>query len=77
LNEISTFNWVLLAIVGIWFIVLVISLVTLWNRRDIILPKRIFWMAVILFAPVVGLILYLFVGAKKRPATAIEQRRPS
>ena len=38
------------------------------------MPKRIFWMAVILFAPVLGLILYLLVGTKKSPRNALEQR---
>jgi hypothetical protein len=72
-----TTDQVLLALLAIWLIVLVISLLSLWKSRDMLLPFRLFWMAVILFAPVVGLIFYLLFGIKKRPATDLQRSRPS
>lgn len=53
----------------IWFIILVISLVTLIKRSDILFPVKIFWAAVIFFAPVIGLIIYLFAGPARRRLT--------
>jgi hypothetical protein len=55
-----------LVIVIIWFVVLIISLFTLSRRRDITIPVKIFWSAVIFFAPVAGLIFYLIYGYGKK-----------
>jgi hypothetical protein len=49
-----------------WLIVLVVVLITLYKRRDMELPVKIFWGLVIFFAPLIGLILYLIFGAGKR-----------
>jgi len=61
----STLLNVFLILLFVWFIVLVISLITLLNETDILFPIKIFWAAIIFFAPVVGLIFYLLSGAKK------------
>lgn len=61
----STLLNVFLILLFVWFIVLVISLITLLKRTDILFPIKIFWAAIIFFAPVVGLIFYLLSGAKK------------
>jgi len=53
-------------IIVTWFIVLVISVFTLSRRRDISIPAKIFWSAIIFLAPVVGLIFYLIYGYRKR-----------
>ena len=53
-----------MALIIIWLVTLIIVLITLLRRKDIILPVKIFWAAVIFFAPVVGLIFYLIFGLK-------------
>jgi hypothetical protein len=53
-------------LVMIWFVILIISLFTLSRRRDISIPVKIFWSAVIFFAPVAGLIFYLIYGYRKK-----------
>jgi phosphotransferase system glucose/maltose/N-acetylglucosamine-specific IIC component len=50
----------------IWFITLIISIISLYKRTDILKPVKIFWAAVIFFAPVVGLIFYLIYGIKRK-----------
>jgi len=55
-----------LILVVIWFVVLIISLFTLSRGRDIAIPAKIFWSAIIFFAPVIGLIFYLIYGYRKR-----------
>ena len=67
---------VLLILLGVWLIVLIIALVSLWKRRDIMMPVRIFWMLVIFIAPVLGLVFYLLFGTKKRTTSSIEKSRP-
>ena len=58
-------NIFLIAII-IWFIVLIIAIITLTKRKDIVTPAKAFWSAVIFFAPVVGLIFYLMYGFKNK-----------
>lgn len=53
-----------LAVVVIWFITLIIVMVTLFKRADIGITKKIFWGLLIFIAPVLGLILYLIYGLK-------------
>ncbi len=67
---------VLLILLGVWLLVLIIALVSLWKRHDTIMPVRIFWMLVIFVAPVIGLVFYLVFGTKKRTTTSIEKSRP-
>jgi hypothetical protein len=55
-----------LILVGLWVITVAIVLVTLFKRKDIVLPVKLFWGFLILIAPVIGLILYLVVGLPKR-----------
>jgi hypothetical protein len=59
-------------VVIIWFIIFVVSLITLSRRKDISVPEKIFWAAIIFFAPVVGLLFYVIFGFKKR---RMRQRR--
>jgi predicted membrane metal-binding protein len=49
----------------IWLVVLIIAIYTLFRRKDMPLPIKAFWAAVLFFAPVVGLIFYLIYGAKR------------
>lgn len=53
-----------LAVVVIWFITLIIVMITLFKRADIPFAKKIFWGLLIFIAPVLGLILYLIYGLK-------------
>jgi ABC-type transport system involved in multi-copper enzyme maturation permease subunit len=55
-----------LILAGIWFITIIIVLVTLFKRKDILLPVKVFWAVIIFIAPVIGLILYLVLGLPKR-----------
>lgn len=55
-----------LILVALWLITLVIVLITLFKRKDIFLPVKIIWAAVIFIAPVIGLIFYLIAGLPKR-----------
>lgn len=55
-----------LVLVGLWAITLVIVLITLFRRKDIAQPTKIFWAVIIFIAPVLGLIFYLIVGLPKR-----------
>ncbi|RKR81739.1 phospholipase D-like protein [Mucilaginibacter gracilis] len=66
----TSFSSVLLNIffvaVLVWVAVLVIALVSLARRNDIFMPVKIFWSAVIVFAPLAGLLAYLVYGPKRR-----------
>lgn len=55
-----------LILVGLWLITIIIVLITLFRRKDILLPVKIFWGIIIFIAPVIGLILYLILGIPKR-----------
>jgi hypothetical protein len=55
-----------LILAGIWLITIIIVLVTLFKRKDTVLPVKIFWAAIIFIAPVIGLIFYLIYGLPKR-----------
>ena len=55
-----------LVLVGLWLITIIIVLITLFRRKDILLPVKIFWGFIIFIAPVIGLILYLILGLPKR-----------
>ena len=50
----------------VWLLVLIVALVTLSRRQDIATPVKIFWAAVIFFAPLIGLILYFVFGFKRK-----------
>ena len=49
---------------GIWLLVLIISLFTLSKRKDMYMPIKVFWALVIFFAPVIGLIFYIMFSSK-------------
>jgi hypothetical protein len=55
-----------LILVGIWLLTIIIVFVTLFKRKDIPMPVKIFWAIIIFVAPVIGLIIYLLVGLQKR-----------
>jgi len=49
---------------GIWLLVLIISLLTLSRRKDMFFMIKVFWAIVIFFAPVIGLVFYIIFGSK-------------
>ena len=59
---------VLIAIL-VWLVALIAAIVTLSKRHDVPVPVKVFWAAVIFFAPLVGLILYLAFSFKKNDRT--------
>lgn len=61
----STLFNIVIVLFLVWLVVLVIAIITLLNRKDLITIEKVFWAAVIFFAPVVGLIFYIIYGIKK------------
>lgn len=55
-----------LILVALWLLTIIIVFVTLFKRKDIPVPLKIFWAIIIFVAPVIGLIVYLIVGLQKR-----------
>ena len=55
-----------LILVALWLLTIIIIFVTLFKRKDIPVPLKIFWAIIIFVAPVIGLIVYLIVGLQKR-----------
>ncbi|HUS02021.1 MAG TPA: PLDc N-terminal domain-containing protein [Chitinophagaceae bacterium] len=55
-----------LILVGMWLLTLIIVLITLFKRKDIMLPVKIFWAVIIFIAPVIGLVFYLIKGLPKQ-----------
>lgn len=55
-----------LILVALWLLTIIIVFVTLFKRKDIAMPIKIFWAIIIFVAPVIGLIVYLIVGLQKR-----------
>lgn len=55
-----------LILVGLWLIAVIIVLITLFKRKDILMPVKLFWAFIILAAPVIGLIIYLIIGLPKK-----------
>ena len=49
---------------GIWLLVLVISLLTLSLRKDMFFAIKVFWAIVIFFAPVIVVLFYIIFGWK-------------
>ena len=54
-----------LILVGLWLLTIIIVFVTLFKRKDIPMPVKIFWGIIIFVAPVIGLIIYLIIGLQK------------
>lgn len=67
----STLLNIFIALFLLWLVVLIISIYTLFRRRDILLPVKAFWAAVLFLAPVVGLIFYLIYGVRKNTRSDI------
>jgi hypothetical protein len=55
-----------LILVALWLLTIIIVFVTLFKRKDIPMPVKIFWAIIIFIAPVIGLIVYLIFGIQKR-----------
>ena len=55
-----------LILVALWLLTIIIVFVTLFKRKDILMPVKIVWAIIIFVAPVIGLIVYLIVGLQKR-----------
>ena len=55
-----------LILLSLWLLTIIIVFVTLFKRKDIPMPVKIFWAIIIFVAPVIGLIVYLIFGLQKR-----------
>ncbi len=60
----STIQDIFYILAAIWFILLIISLFRLSNRKDMFLPVKVFWAFVIFLAPFIGLVFYLIYSRK-------------
>jgi hypothetical protein len=65
MNEVIGFEWIIVAVIFIWLIILIVSIASLFKRTDIALPMKVIWLLLILMFPVLGLIVYLIIGRKK------------
>jgi len=61
----SVLLYTIIALLFAWLVVLIVTVVTLSRRRDMATAIKIFWAAVIFFAPLIGLILYFVFGFRK------------
>ncbi|MEO6524053.1 MAG: hypothetical protein ABIN91_20380 [Mucilaginibacter sp.] len=59
------FNIFIIALL-VWVVVLTVVLITLSRRKDVALPIKLFWSAIIVFAPFAGLLVYIIYGLKRR-----------
>jgi hypothetical protein len=66
MNDGISFTWVIVGAVFLWLIILIVSIASLFKRKDMAMPMRIIWLIVILMFPVVGLIVYLVIGGRSR-----------
>jgi hypothetical protein len=65
MNEMKGFEWIIVAVVFIWLIILIVTIASLFKRTDIALPMKVIWLLLILMFPVLGLIVYIIIGRKK------------
>lgn len=61
----STLLNIFIVLILVWLVVLVFSIISLTRRKDMIVPVKVFWGAVLFMAPVVGLIFYLIYGTRR------------
>lgn len=62
----SALSNIILIAISVWFIALIVAIITLIKRRNITKIEKVFWAAIIFFAPVVGLLFYLLVSFRKK-----------
>ena len=63
----STVIGVYAAIAAVWFLILIVSLIVIYRRKDMHKAEKLFWTVVIVMAPILGLICFFIWGKKKRP----------
>lgn len=61
----STLLNIIIILAIVWLLVLIISLLTLSLRKDMLMPVKAFWAAIIIIAPIAGLIVYLIYGTRR------------
>ena len=59
MDDLSNVLFIYLLVVLIWLIVAVVALMSIIKRKDMAILLKIFWCAIIVLAPVVGLVIYL------------------
>jgi hypothetical protein len=59
---------IILAIILIYFVAVVGTLISIWSRPDLDLQSRLLWTLIILVAPLIGVILYSIVGGQSAKA---------
>jgi len=59
MDDLSDILLIYLIVVLIWLVVASFTLISIVKRKDMRLPIKILWCALIIAAPVIGLIIYL------------------
>ena len=66
----TTLEFVILAVILLYWIFIIGTAISILKRVDLSLTNRLLWIAILLIAPIIGLILYHFFGnpAVKTPS---------
>jgi hypothetical protein len=62
-------EWILLGIVLAYWAIIIKTIIDVLNRKDLDLTPRLLWTLIILVAPLIGLLLYNFIGKQNSHKT--------
>jgi hypothetical protein len=62
----GTSELIILAVILIYWLLVIGTAVSILRRTDISLASRLLWIAILVIAPIIGLILYNFYGQPAR-----------
>ena len=65
MDDLSDILVIYLIVVLIWLVVASFTLISIIKKKEMLLPLKIFWCALIIAAPVLGLIIYLIYNYNK------------
>lgn len=65
MDDLSGILLIYLIVVLVWLLVASFTLISILKRKDMMLPVKILWSAVVVIVPVVGLIIYLIYNYNK------------
>ena len=55
-------EFIILGVFAVYWIVIITTIVSVFKRQDLTLTNRLLWTAIILIAPIIGMLLYYFIG---------------
>jgi hypothetical protein len=65
MDDLSNVLIIYLGVVLIWLVVAIFALMSILKRKDMTMPLKVVWCAVIVFAPLIGLVIYLIYNYNK------------